>query len=246
MAADESAASRARELIAGAQDIVVLTGAGVSAESGVPTFRGEGGLWKQHRPEELATPEAFAQDPGLVWEWYDWRRQKISAAKPNPAHYALAELEKSRPEFLLVTQNVDGLHDLAGSRNIVELHGNIWRIRCTVCGKERVDRAAPLPELPPHCQCGAMMRPDVVWFGEPLPHEALMVSMERAAATDLLMVIGTSAVVYPAAGVAQVAIQSGRSVIEINPDATEISGRVGVSLRGKAGEILPALIASGD
>jgi NAD-dependent deacetylase len=237
-------AMAARDLIESARDIVVLTGAGISAESGVPTFRGEGGLWKEHRPEELATPQAFARNPELVWEWYDWRRQKISTARPNAAHRALADLESAKPSFLLVTQNVDGLHDLAGSREIVELHGNIWRLRCTKCGESRVDRTSPLPELPPHCNCGAMLRPDVVWFGEPLPHEALRVSMERAAVTDLVLVIGTSAVVYPAAGVAQVALQSDRPVIEINPDETELSSHVTLSLRGKAGEILPELIKS--
>jgi NAD-dependent deacetylase len=235
MVAQEPNTARARQLIEDAEDIVVLTGAGISAESGVPTFRGEGGLWRQHRPEELATPQAFARDPKLVWEWYDWRRQKIAGARPNPAHHALTELEKSKPNFLLVTQNVDGLHELAGSREIVELHGNIWRLRCMSCKERRADRSIPLPDIPPHCACGAMMRPDVVWFGEPLPQEALQVSVERAAVTDLLLVVGTSAVVYPAAGVAQVALQSGRPVIEINPESTDLSDSVYVSLHGKAG-----------
>ena len=152
-----------------ARSVAVLTGAGVSAESGVPTFRGPNGLWKQHRPEDLATPGAFARDPKLVWEWYDWRRARITETQPNPGHYALAEMEKRIPRFTLITQNVDGLHEQAGSRNVLRLHGSIWIVRCTSCEAEREDRRTPLPQIPPMCECGGMLRPGVVWFGEPLP-----------------------------------------------------------------------------
>ena len=163
------------EAVRDARSVVVLTGAGISAESGVPTFRGEGGLWRQYRAEELATPHAFRRDPSLVWEWYNWRRQLIGDCRPNAAHRTLVEMEAQFDDFVLVTQNVDGLHLLAGSRNVVELHGDIWRMRCTGgCRADWEDRTSPLPELPARCpSCGALARPDVVWFGETLPPEAL-------------------------------------------------------------------------
>lgn len=152
-----------------ARRVVVLTGAGISAESGAPTFRGEGGLWKNFRAEEVATPEAFARDPKFVWEWYDQRRTLLKQIKPNLAHEVLARMEKRTPEFWVVTQNIDGLHQLAGSRNVIELHGNIWKVRCVKEGKVTERRDSPLPELPPKCACGALLRPHVVWFGEMLP-----------------------------------------------------------------------------
>jgi NAD-dependent deacetylase len=163
----------ARSLIQDASSVAVLTGAGISAESGVPTFRGDGGLWRKFRPEDLATPEAFERDPKLVWEWYNWRREIISRAQPNPGHKALVELEARKSKFTLITQNVDGLHDVAGSKNVLKLHGDIWWMRCTKCGTEWADRRATLPELPPHCQCGGLVRPSVVWFGEPLSRATL-------------------------------------------------------------------------
>lgn len=240
----EAELARARELLAGARRVVVLTGAGFSAESGVPTFRGPQGLWRQFRPEELATPEAFARDPRLVWEWYEWRRGLVAQARPNPGHEALVRLEARVPEFLLATQNVDGLHQLAGSQRMSELHGSIWRLRCCGCGDERLDRAHPLPELPPRCGgCGGLLRPGVVWYGESLPLEALQAAVEAARACDLAIVAGTSAVVYPAAGVATAALQAGRPVLEINPERTELSGLVAVSLRARSGEVLPLLVA---
>ena len=144
----------------------MLTGAGISAESGVPTFRGDGGLWKDYKAEDLATPEAFVKDPRLVWEWYNWRRELISKALPNAAHKALVQLEIRKREFTLITQNVDGLHDRAGSGRMLKLHGDIWRMRCTVCGANWPDRRAPLPKIPPHCACGGLARPGVVWFGD--------------------------------------------------------------------------------
>lgn len=190
--------------------VVVLTGAGVSAESGIPTFRGPGGLWRDFRPEDLATPEAFGRDPHLVWEWYEWRRALIREAKPNAAHEALARL----PEAFIVTQNVDGLHARAGAANVVELHGNILRVRCVLEGKPRLHEE-PFPDIPPRCECGALLRPDVVWFGEALPHEEVTRAVNAVHGADLVIVIGTSGVVYPAAGL--VKLHDGLS-IDINPD----------------------------
>ena len=196
-----AALERARSLLERAERIVVLTGAGVSAESGVPTFRGAGGLWKSHRPEDLATPEAFARDPRLVWEWYAWRRGLVARCAPNAAHLALACLALRRPGALLVTQNVDGLHEAAGSR-AVELHGSIWRLRCAGCGAVAPDRAVPLKPLPPRCACGGLKRPDVVWFGESLPEAELGRALDAARSCDLMIVAGTSGIVHPAASLA--------------------------------------------
>ena len=223
--------------------MAVLTGAGVSAESGVPTFRGAGGLWKRQRAENLATPEAFARDPKFVWEWYDWRRSVLAGLKPNPGHYALAELEKRTPDFTLITQNVDGLHELAGSVNVLRVHGSIWMLRCLACGSEQEDRRASLPEIPPRCSCGGMLRPGVVWFGEPLPAAVWRAAEAAARACDLLLVIGTSAVVYPAAGLAHLAKSSGARVVEINVAETPLSRQIDESLLGPSGELLPQLIA---
>lgn len=221
--------------------IGVLTGAGVSAESGVPTFRGEDGLWKSYRPEELATPGAFARDPVLVWEWYDWRRQVCAGTEPNPAHEAIVDLDRALSRFLLITQNVDGLHARAGSERIVELHGNIFRARCTRCGTVKDDLAVPLEEIPPKCECGALLRPDIVWFGEGLPETLLQQAFEVCRSCDLMLVVGTSAVVQPAASMPLLAKQAGAGVIEINPDATPITPFVDLHLEGQAAEILPAL-----
>ena len=236
--------AEAAERLRCAKSIAVLTGAGVSAESGVPTFRGEGGLWRQFRAEDLATPEAFARDPRLVWEWYDWRRQKIAACRPNPAHEALAKLETRCAEFLLITQNIDDLHRRAGSRRLVELHGNIWRVRCAREATVSALPDMPLREIPPRCACGALLRPDVVWFGEALPVEALERATKAAEACDLFLVVGTSALVQPAASLPLMAKQHGAGVIEVNPDPTPLSRLVDVSLHGKAGEVLPALLAA--
>jgi NAD-dependent deacetylase len=226
-----------------ARSVAVLTGAGVSAESGVPTFRGPGGLWRQYRPEDLATPGAFARDPKLVWEWYDWRRGRIVETQPNPGHYALAEIEKRIPRFTLITQNVDGLHEQAGSRNVLRLHGSIWIVRCMSCEAEREDRRTPLPEVPPMCECGGMLRPGVVWFGEPLPPGVWRDAEAAARSADLFLVIGTSAVVYPAAGLAQIAKSSGARIVEINVAETVLSKEIDEFLQGPSGELLPRLIA---
>jgi len=225
-----------------AASVAVLTGAGISAESGVPTFRGAGGLWRRFRPEDLATPEAFARDPRLVWEWYNWRRERMAEARPNAAHFALVNLEARIARFTLITQNVDGLHERAGSAKILKLHGDIWRLRCTSCGADWPDRRATLPKLPPHCACGGVVRPDVVWFGEPLP--AGMIEEARHAVTnaELLLVIGTSALVEPAAGLIPLAKRSGAKVIEINTEDTPFSGLADFALRGPAGEVLPQLV----
>jgi len=232
-----------RQWLEHARSIAVLTGAGVSAESGVPTFRGPGGLWKQHRAESLATPEAFARDPKLVWEWYNWRRSVLADIKPNPGHRALAELEKRSPAFTLITQNVDGLHELAGSRNVLRLHGSIWTVRCLECERETVDRRASLPEIPPKCECGGVLRPGVVWFGEALSAKIWQAAEAAARAADLFLVIGTSAVVYPAAGLAQIAKSSGARVVEINIAETPLTGDIDQFLQGPSGELLPQLIA---
>jgi NAD-dependent deacetylase len=230
------AAARLRE----AQRVLVLTGAGVSAESGVPTFRGPQGLWRSFRPEDLATPEAFARDPGLVWEWYAWRRETVAACAPNPAHRALAALEARVPEFLLATQNVDGLHARAGSRRLVELHGSLWRVRCTGCG-EVAARREPFPELPPRCRCGSVLRPDVVWFGETLPVEALQRAFTAAREAQVVLVVGTSSLVHPAAAIPEAALFAGACVVEVNPEPTPLSDRATVSLRGRAADVVPWL-----
>ncbi len=228
------------QAVRSAHRIAVFTGAGVSAESGIPTFRSNGGFWQNRRFEDLATPQGFARDPKFVWQWYEERRRGIAAAHPNAGHEALAVLEERAAEFTLITQNVDGLHDAAGSKNVIKLHGDIWALRCVECGAERIERAE-LDELPPRCGCGGLLRPGVVWFGEALPDGA----MERASAAvrraEVLIVAGTSAQVYPAAGLIPLAILSGAVVIEINPEATGFSGEVTFALHGKSAEILPLL-----
>ena len=226
-----------------ARRVVVITGAGISAESGVPTFRGKDGLWKNYRAEELATPWAFERDPELVWRWYDWRRGLIAKAKPNTGHLTIAKMETIYPEFTLITQNVDGLHRKAGSRNVIEIHGNLWRVRCTEEGKTFYLEDVPLQEIPPRCSCGALVRPDVVWFGESLDPHLIQKSHQALTACDLLFVIGTSGVVQPVAGFPAIAKQAGATLIEINLDTTPISALADVTLKGKSGVILPSLLA---
>lgn len=231
-----------RRLIEGAPRVVAFTGAGISVESGIPTFRGPDGLWRKFRAEDLATPAAFARDPKLVWEWYDWRRQNKAKAQPNAGHRALARLEARRPGFELITQNIDGLHDRAGSRRIHKLHGDIWLVRCVGCGAERQDLRAPLPEIPPRCECGGLLRPGVVWFGEPLDAVVWTGAELASTAADVFIVIGTSAVVHPAAGLIDAAKMAGAKLVEINPDETPYSAMIDYVLRGRAGEILPSLV----
>lgn len=231
-----------RRLLRYASKLTVLTGAGISAESGVPTFRGSAGLWRQFRPEDLATPEAFARDPDLVWEWYDWRRRLLAKVQPNAGHRALAEIEQRIPQFTLITQNVDGLHQRAGSESVLEIHGSIWKLRCMGCNREWLDRNVHL-NLPPHCECGSLARPGVVWFGENLPVSIWAAAEHAITACDVLIVVGTSAVVYPAAGLIGLAKSTGAEVIEVNIEATPVSGLVDCTVTGPAGVILPELLA---
>lgn len=237
---------QARQRIAAAQRVAALTGSGISAESGVPTFRGQGGLWRNFRAEDLATPQAFARDPKTVWEWYEWRRGLIAEARPNLGHYALAQLEQRLGDrFTLITQNVDGLHNRAGSQRVLKLHGDIWWTMCIACRKVRSDFRVPLPELPPHCEsCGGMLRPGVVWFGEPLPGATWEQAEEAVRQCEVLIVAGTSAVVYPAASLAPLAQSHGAYVIEVNTEETQLSASADLCLRGPSGEILPQIIES--
>ena len=224
-----------------ARHLVVLTGAGISAESGIPTFRGQDGLWKNFKAEELATPQAFNHDPRLVWEWYNRRREIISRCAPNPGHLVLASWEDHFESFTLITQNVDGLHRKAGNRNICHLHGDIWLVRCTSCGKEHLDEEVPLKAIPPHCECGGLLRPGVVWFGESLPQEEVNRAIAALESADIALVIGTSGIVYPAAGMPSIAKQSGAWVVEINIERTPISNTMDQVILGPAGEVLPAI-----
>jgi len=239
----ESSIRAVRARLSTARAVTVLTGAGISADSGVPTFRGADGLWRNFRAEDLATPEAFARDPRLVWEWYNWRRELIATKSPNPAHYALADLERRLEEFWLITQNVDGLHRAAGSQKLSEIHGNIWKVRCTRCGGMDENREVPITILPSCAACGGLLRPHIVWFGESLAKEDLNRSYEALGRCELLLIIGTSGIVYPAASFAPVAKAAGAFVVEINLDATPQTEVVDVSLQGRAKEVVPELLS---
>jgi len=233
----------ARERIAAARLLTVLTGAGISADSGVPTFRGTDGLWRNYRAENLATPEAFERDPRLVWEWYNWRREVLATKKPNEAHLALAELEQRLTDKMwLITQNVDGLHRQAGSHRLSEIHGNIWLVRCTGCGTVTENRQVPIPILPTCQDCKALLRPHIVWFGESLDPTDLRRCNDALGSCDLFLVIGTSGVVYPAAGFATMAKEAGATVVEINLAETPQSSLVDLSLRGRARDLVPLLL----
>lgn len=231
------------DLLRRAQRVAVLTGAGVSAESGVPTFRqAQTGLWAQYDPQELATPEAFRRNPRLVWEWYAWRRQLVSQAEPNPGHFALVEMARRVPRLTLITQNVDGLHQRAGSQDAIELHGNLQRVKC-------YDRAHAVTtwdetaEIPPRCPiCGSLLRPDVVWFGENLPLAALDAAFASARECDLFFSIGTSALVHPAASIPLEALRAHAPVVEINPERTPLTHYVTHFLMGPSGQLLPQLV----
>ncbi len=227
-----------------APTIVVFTGAGISQESGIPTFRDEEGrgLWERFRPEELATPEAFAAHPEVVWRWYRWRFEKVRAASPNAGHLAIASWQARFPTLLVVTQNVDRLHQRAGSRDVVELHGDLWTARCDRCGREvEMTAAIDMPGEPPRCGCGGRYRPNVVWFGETLPYAAFERAHRAAAGCDLLLVVGTSARVYPAAGLIEVAAAAGSAIVEVNRDETPLSPLATRTFRGAAGAVLPRL-----
>lgn len=244
MAADDKNLEELVALLRQKPKIAVLTGAGISAESGIPTFRGKDGLWKEFRSEELATPEAFERDPKLVWEWYNWRRGIIAGRQPNAGHQVLARWEKAFADFILITQNVDGLHRRAGSRNILELHGNIWQMRCTKEGTVGENLSPALQEIPPLCpSCGALLRPNVVWFGETLPRKTLEDAYSASSRSELMFVIGTSAFVQPAASLPLLAAEAGSKIVEINPDYTPLTASADFSFREKSGELLPKIDA---
>jgi NAD-dependent deacetylase len=223
--------------------LVALTGAGVSQESGLRTFRdAQTGLWAQYKPEDLASPQAFARDPKLIWDWYAWRREAVKGVRPNPGHYALAEMEKRAPGFTLITQNVDGLHRIAGSQHVLELHGNIQRVRCADCYTV-TDTWEDGNDSVPRCEvCGGLLRPDVVWFGEALPRDQLEEAVEAARSCDVFFSIGTSGVVQPAASLAFAAHNRGAVVVEVNAEPTPLTSKANFALHGKSGEILPRLV----
>jgi NAD-dependent deacetylase len=230
--------------LAAAERVTVLTGAGVSAESGVPTFRdAQTGLWAKYSLEELATPRAFRRNPRLVWEWYQWRRELVAGVKPNPAHLALVEIEKLFPLFNLITQNVDGLHQRAGSQKVVELHGNITRTKCFDEGTI-VLSWNDTGDVPPICpDYGGKLRPDVVWFEESLPEMELELATQASASCEIFLSVGTSTVVYPAAALPTEALQHGAIVVEINPEPTPLTSKAHFVLADAAGAVLPALLA---
>lgn len=223
--------------------IAVLTGAGVSQESGLRTFRdAQTGLWAQYKPEDLASPDTFARDPKLVWDWYAWRREAIKGVRPNAGHYALAELEKKISDFTLITQNVDGLHRMAGSINVYELHGNIQRVRCSEC-RTFTETWGDDTESVPRCEkCNGLLRPDVVWFGESLPRGELEAAVIASRSCEVFFSIGTSGVVQPAASLADAAGTQGAIIVEINAESTPLTSRTNFAFHGKSGVILPELI----
>ncbi|MDH4562457.1 NAD-dependent deacylase [Pseudomonas sp. BN411] len=224
--------------------LVIFTGAGVSAESGIPTFRdAQTGLWAKYRPEELASPEGFRADPQTVWDWYAWRRERCLAVQPNPAHLAIAALEQRLSKVTLITQNVDGLHQRAGSTAPLELHGNIHRLKCFKCRRDGGDWPEDVRTIP-RCECGGLLRPAVVWFGESLPEAVLEAAAEASQDADLFLSIGTSSLVYPAAELPFLAKRHGAYLVEINPQPTPLSARADLCLQGAAGEVMAALLAT--
>jgi len=231
------------DAILDAEYLVALTGAGVSAESGIPTFRGKDGLWNKYRPEELANPEAFARNPERVWEWYAWRMEKVFSAEPNRAHIAFAELEKLGILKTLITQNVDDLHERGGSKNVLHLHGSLRIVRCTKCGTEwKIKKPPKIPPLPECSKCSSLLRPGVVWFGEMLPPDVLERAFHEAEMVDAIIVAGTSAVVQPAASIPLVVKRNGGIIIEINPSETPLTDFADFSLRGKAGGVMEEIM----
>ncbi len=228
--------------IGAARAIVAFTGAGVSAESGVPTFRGTDGIWSKLKPEELASMNAFMKNPGMVWEWYAHRKKIMSGIAPNPGHHALVRMENLAPSFAVITQNIDNLHRRAGSRRIYELHGNIERNYCMKCGTPYGSEFAVADSGLPLCNaCGGLVRPDVVWFGEMLPEDAWDASVRASEGADLFMSVGTSAAVYPAASLPLIAKRSGAFILEINPEPTPLTAQADEFLQGPSGVILPLL-----
>ena len=223
--------------------LVALTGAGVSQESGLRTFRDtQTGLWAQYKPEDLASPQAFRRDPKLIWDWYAWRREAVKGVRPNAGHYALVEIETRVPEFTLITQNVDGLHHLAGNQNILELHGNIQRVRCCECYTFAETWGDDTESVPQCSVCDGLLRPDVVWFGEALPRDQLEAAVEAARSCEVFFSIGTSGVVQPAASLAHAARNQGAVVVEVNAEPTPLTSKANYFFQGKSGEILPELV----
>lgn len=234
-------------ILARARKTLFFTGAGVSAESGVPTFRDAGGLWEGVRPEEVATPEGFAKDPARVWRFYLARRAQAALVKPNPAHLAIARYEREGRgrEVVVATQNIDGLHQAAGSGVVYEIHGSLFRTKCVACGRAFEDRRAEYEEIPPRCACGGVLRPAVVWFGEVLPAAPLAASTQAAETCDVCVVVGTSATVYPAAAIPFAARAAGARLVVVNAEPTALAAAADVFLQGKAGEVLPRILACG-
>ena len=227
----------------GTTKLVALTGAGVSQESGLRTFRdAQTGLWAQYKPEDLASPQAFRRDPKLIWDWYAWRREAVKGVRPNAGHYALVEIETHIPEFTLITQNVDGLHRMAGSKNVLELHGNIQRVRCSECYTFAETWGDDTESVPQCSVCSGLLRPDVVWFGEALPRDQLEASVEAARTCDVFFSIGTSGVVQPAASLAHAARNRGAVVVEVNAEPTLLTSKANYAFHGKSGEMLPELV----
>jgi NAD-dependent protein deacetylase/lipoamidase len=239
----EHSLQKIRTRLAQAKSVTVLTGAGISADSGVPTFRGAEGLWKNFRPEELASPEAFERNPTLVWEWYNWRRELLATKNPNPGHQALVELEHRTERFWLITQNVDGLHAAAGSQKLSEIHGNIWKVRCTKCGVVTDNFEVPIVILPRCASCQGLLRPHIVWFGESLNPQDLQNSYNALQSCEVLIIIGTSGAVYPAASFGAVAKDHGALVIELNLDPTPNSDLVDMAIHGRAKDLVPRLLS---
>ncbi len=233
---------KAKEMIEDSDGITVLTGAGMSAESGIPIFRGNDGTWNDVNPMDVATSKAFRNDPGSVWKWYDGRREIIDKAEPNQGHFALAKIERHKEKFTLITQNIDGLHRVAGSQNVIEIHGNIWETRCEKCRITSRNYEVPLPEIPPKCEkCAGILRPNIVWFGENIPVQTIDSALLSIEESELMLIIGTSGIVEPAASMGLLAKQSDKKVIEINLDETPNSRIYDVSIQAKSGEILPLL-----
>jgi len=238
---------KAQEIITAAKGITVLTGAGISAESGIPTFRGDDGLWAKYDPEEIDTEDGFKRNPKFVWEWYDGLRETFSKREPNPGHHALSMLERIKRRFTLITQNIDDLHRTAGNANIIELHGNIWWTKCMDCPFIGENRDIPLPEIPPICKsCGGLLRPAVVWFRDNIPLSVIDACLLAIEDSDVMLIVGTSGIVEPAASMGLVAKHTGKTVIEINLEESVHSSKYDLVLLGKAGEILPRIIPALD
>jgi NAD-dependent deacetylase len=235
--------NKLKSLLHPSTPVVAFTGAGVSVESGIPSFRGKDGLWNRYRAEDLATYQAFQANPKLVWDWYNSRRENMLKVEPNRGHHALARFEEYFNEFVLVTQNIDGLHQRAGNHQLLKLHGDIWEVRCLECGLTRMDYTVPLEPTPPHCPCGGLLRVGVVWFGETLPMDVYEKALEKTRKSQLFFSIGTSAVVYPAAYLPQIARDSGAYVVEINIEPSAMVDCCDELLLGPAGEVLPAIAA---